>query len=219
MRSEATRRAPARVVAPLVTALLPLAVACDGERRPPARLADSTPARISPVAFEGVREPVVETTARVDGVRSPPACRFAAAGASRKGVWRVSVTGESITVVSPRERAARACDRTSRAGWCGVAYARLRGGMPDDPRLSMTCRDADGDPVGFAWVSPGADAAYVLVTADGFVEAYPVVAGAPVRVTTRAVDERASTARLTVSEHSPAGRRLRSYVVDAQVAG
>jgi hypothetical protein len=62
-------------------------------------------------------------------------------------------------------------------------------------------------------------ARYVVVQASGHAEAYAVVGGTPVRVTTEDVDVGMSRATFIVSEHARDGRRLRAYELAAQVAG
>jgi hypothetical protein len=73
--------------------------------------------------------------------------------------------------------------------------------------------------VGFAWVVPGPQAAYVVVSRDSYAEAYAVTGEAPVRVTTSNVDLGSGSARFDVSEHTSAGRRIGARVVNAQVSG
>jgi hypothetical protein len=213
---DAVGRAAWRVIASLV-ALAPLAVSCDAEPQPARRLVDGTPARLSSVVFEGVHTPVVATTRRVQrdarlecGVES---------GAGLAGVHRVGLVGRSLTVVASREQTVRACDRTGTAEWCGAAFARSRDGVELDAGLSITCRGDDGAAIGFSWVDPGEDAAYVVVAERGVAEAYEVVPGEVVRVTTTRVDVDSSSARIEVSEHTRRGRLLRSYAVEPQVAG
>jgi hypothetical protein len=139
-------------------------------------------------------------------------------------VERVGVSGASVTVADSRSRELRGCDasRVRQAGgasWCGHAFARLRAGRLRDPRLSLTCRDAHGDPLGFAWIEPGPRAAYVAVARPGYHEVHLVLAGLPVRVTTDDVDSAAASATFVISEHGADGRRLRSYELEARVAG
>lgn len=209
-------RRTARPIAALLL-LVPLTVACDGESRVPPRLVDGTPAPISQVHFAGVDGPVIETS-----VRSVPPGLRTECGVDLPDappIRRVGVSGESVTSRSRRTRTIRACDRTHGATTCGVAYARLRGDVPLDPRLSLTCRNEEGEPVGFVWLVPGADAAFVVVEGEGFAEAYPTAGDFPIRVTTTSVDVESSSGRAIVSEHRRSGARLRGYVVDAQVSG
>ena len=139
-------------------------------------------------------------------------------------VERTGVSGVSITFFDPGRRGVHACDATdvsrSRAErWCAHAFGRLSGARLRDPRLTITCRDDDGDLVGFAWVQTSDAAAYVVVQQPGHVEIYPASATAPVRVTTTDVDLASSHATFAISEHARDGRRLRSYDLEAQVAG
>jgi hypothetical protein len=77
----------------------------------------------------------------------------------------------------------------------------------------------DGDPVGFAWIEPGAGAAYIVVRQSGYAEVYAVAGDVPVRVTTADADLMSSRASFSISEHDGDGRRLRMYELEAQVAG
>ncbi|HET8969175.1 MAG TPA: hypothetical protein VFN06_07085, partial [Gaiellaceae bacterium] len=139
-------------------------------------------------------------------------------------VERTSVSGASITFFDPEHGGVHACDATDvgRPGaerWCAHAYGRLANTRLLDPRLTVTCRDADSSPVGFAWVQPGGSAAYVVVQQPGYAEIYSASGTAPVRVTTSDVDVTSSRATLAISEHARNGRRLRSYDLEGQVAG
>lgn len=139
-------------------------------------------------------------------------------------VERTGVSGVSVTFFDPGHRGVHSCDATdvshSRAErWCAHAFGRLSGVRLRDPRLTITCRDPDGEPVGFAWVQPGGSAAYVVVQQPGYAEIYAASGTTPVRVTTTDVDVASSHATLAVSEHTRSGRRLRSYDLEAQVAG
>ena len=146
------------------------------------------------------------------------------AAANGPVVERTGVTGASITFVDPGHRGVHACDATdvsrSRAErWCAHAFGRLSGARLRDPRLTITCRDDDGDLVGFAWVQPSDAAAYVAVQQPGHAEIYPASRTTPVRVTTTDVDLASSHVTVAISEHARDGRRLRSYDLEAQVAG
>ena len=138
-------------------------------------------------------------------------------------VERVGVSGRSTTFLGPRRRTAHACDASTAGveddGWCGHAFAQVESGRLRDPRLSLTCRASDGDPVGFAWIQPGAGTAYIVVQGSGYAEVYAAAGDAPVRVTTEEVELESSRATFSVSEHAKSGRRLRSYELEAQVAG
>ena len=118
-----------------------------------------------------------------------------------------------------------ACDASAstavgRTAFCGNAYGRLEHGRLRDPRLDLAaCRTAGGDSVGFAWVEPRPDAAYVAVRQKGFMEVYPVRRATPVRVTTLDVDPDASGATFELSEHARDGTLLRTSTLQARVAG
>jgi hypothetical protein len=207
------------------------AAGCSGEdRRVPSALVDGTPARPLPLALEGVDGPTVASRARVLRRDSPRPgsqigrCLSAAADPGRVVVERVGVSGVSVTFVDPRSRELRGCDASrvreaDGAIWCGHAFARLRAGRLRDPRLSLTCRDAHGNQLGFVWIQPGPGTAYVAIARPGYHEVHPLAAGLPVRVTTDDVDPAAASATLVGSEHAGDGRRLRSYELEARVAG
>lgn len=209
---------------------LAIVVGCTGETsRPPATLIDESPARQSPVVLEGVAGPRVATRVRVapaSSVHGLSAGGLCASVESASGpvVERTGVSGASVTFFDPGRRGVRACDVTDlrRSGderWCGVAFGRLAGSRLRDHRLTITCRDAKGEPVGFAWVQPRSAAAYVVVRQPGYAEVYAASGMAPVRVTTADVDLMSSRATFSISEHSENGSRLRSYELEAQVAG
>lgn len=211
-------------------AALALVVGCTKDSASaPSTLIDGSSVRPSQVAFEGVRGPFVATRVRIapagsqDGGSTRASC---APGAAQNGpvVERTGVSGKGVTFFEPGHRGVHACDATdvtrSRAErWCAHAFGRLSGARLRDPRLTITCRDADGEPVGFAWVQPGGSAAYVVVQQPGYAEVYAASGATPVRVTTTEVDVASSRATFAISEHARNGRRLRSYDLEAQVAG
>lgn len=204
----------------LATAALATAGGCVAgrdDRAPPAELIDGSSAAIATVSFEGVDGPVVETRVRVHPTVAVPCGDGRAPGV--RSVQRVGTLGSSVTMLFAAPRIARACDATYTGRWCGHAFARLRPGTQLDARLSVTCVDTAGSPVGFAWVDALRDAFYVVVAHAGYAEAYEVHGAGPVRVSTRDVDLTRSAARFAVSEHDAAGRRLRSYVLEPRVAG
>jgi hypothetical protein len=138
-------------------------------------------------------------------------------------VERIGATGASVTFFDPARHGVHACDATARgpsraSRWCAHAFGRIVGGRLRDPRLSITCRDADGEPVGFAWIQPSSAAAYVVVRQPGYAEVYAVAGMAPVRVATTDVDLASSSAAYAISEHATDGTRIRSYDLEAQVA-
>ncbi len=208
--------APLLACISLATVSIVALVACSERAAPPTQLVDGSRAAPSHVAFENVDAPVLATVARR---RSVDARCDLEVGPDAVVVERVGVSGASVTAWSPRERIVRACDRTTAGSPCGHAFTRLRPAGQLDPRLSLTCTDSDGARVGFAWIAPGARTTYVVVAHAQHAEAYRVLAGAPVRITTHDVDLATSSARFDVSEHAADGRRLDSYFLVARVAG
>jgi hypothetical protein len=196
-----------------VSVLVAVAACRHDEPVPPTRLADGTRARISTIPFEGLGSPVVLTSA---SRARAPACALPRSGALR--VERVGVRGRSITVVSLDRQWVWACDSTVSHRSCGQAFGRLRPQGLTDPRLSLTCRDAGGMPLGFAWVEPTPTTAFVVVEQDGYAEAYPVLRQTPVRVTTSNVDVATSSARARYSLHARDGGVVGSGTLDAQVS-
>lgn len=195
----------------------------------PTKLIDGSPARPPAVALEGVDGPRVATLVRVTradarSVPSAAACIAAAGQAAGTVVERIGVSGRSITFDGLGQRTLYACDssaarRSAGDEWCGHAFDRVDSSRPHDPRLSLTCRAANGNPVGFAWIEPGADATFIAVQQTGYAEVYAVVGDVPVRVTTADTEMESSRAAFSISEHGGDGRRLRSYELEAQVAG
>ena len=212
----------------LCAALVLVAGCTKDSTPPPSRLIDGSSVLPSPVAFEGTRGPGVKTRVRIVPARSRDGHALRASCGSRAAangpvVERTGVSGVSVTFFDPGHRGVRSCDATdldrSRSErWCGHAYGRLSGARLRDPRLTITCRDADGDLVGFAWVQPNSAAAYVAVQQRGYAEVYASVGTTPVRVTTTDVDVASSRATFAISEHTSDGERLRSYELEAQVA-
>lgn len=218
---ELVRHVLARVLVGVMVAFL---VACSDDVEPvPSELVDGSAARPPPVMLEDVGDSSIST--RVTTGDSSRASLRAAACLRSFGVLetapiveRVGVHGTSVTYVDAGRRAARACDAAGTA-WCGRAFGRLVRGRLTDPRLSLSCTDPDGLPVAFAWVQPGSAARYVVVDQPGYAEVYGVMENAPVRVTSSDVDLAASSATFAIGEHARDGRRLRSYVLEARVAG
>lgn len=213
-----------------VGAALALVVGCTGDATPaPSTLIDGTPARSPPDVLESVEGPRVATRVRVvaAGSRDVRSLRASCVSGALPGgpvVERTGVAGVSVTFVDPGRGAVRACDatdvrRSRPERWCGQAFGLLSGARLRDPRLTITCRDASGDLVGFAWVQPSDAAAYVVVQEPGYAEIYAAAGTMPVRVTTTDVDLTSSQATFAISEHAKDGRRLRSYDLVTQVAG
>jgi hypothetical protein len=205
--------------------------ACRDSSGPPARLADGSRAVAPAVTLEGVDARVVATKAFVL-LRSRVAPGSVAAtcldgsAVDDEGPLVVRVGAYSTSVTFPR-RAGRgliACDgvpdaRDDGRKWCGRAFGRLSRGRLRDPRLDLACTDDDGSPIAFAWIQPSRRAAYVVVEQHGYVEAYRVAGGLPVRVANTDVDVGRSSALFVVSEHDREGRLLRAYRLEPRVAG
>jgi hypothetical protein len=180
------------------------------------------------VPLEDVDSPTVATLVRVTSAdtasETAASCIAATGHAAGAVVERIGVSGRSITFLGPGKRTAHACDsaasrRSHGQQWCGHAFDRVDLARLHDPRLSLTCRAADGNPVGFAWIEPLRDTTYVVVQQAGYAEVYAVAGDIPVRVTTAETEVESSRAAFSISEHAADGRRLRSYELDAQVAG
>jgi hypothetical protein len=226
--AEAKRALAVARLALLCICALP-AAACRGGADTPTRLLDGEVAAAPSVHLEGVRGHVVQTGVRVvpDVLRSgDPAVRACLSQGSPgdgrgSAVVRVGVTGQSVTFRTSKGRALVACDGTSRgetASWCGRASGRLQHGRLGDPRLDLAC-GRPGKLLAFAWIEPGRRARYVVMRQRAYAEAYLVAAGLPVRVVTSDIDLERSKATFDVSEHASDGRRLRTFRIEAQVAG
>jgi hypothetical protein len=140
-----------------------------------------------------------------------------------RAVARVGLAGESVTFRDSTP-ALYACDGSSGGRepgrWCDGAFARLRDGALQDPRLSIGCATEEGDEVAFVWVQPLRSARYVAVAQGGFTEVYETAGKLPVRIaTTAGVDVSSAAASFEVTEHDRAGRLLRRTRIDARVAG
>jgi len=210
--------------------MLALVGGCRAETpSPPSTLIDGSLARPPPVVLEGVQDPSVATVVRAmrpddAAPGSTAASCIAAAGEAGEGavVERVGVNGRSITFLGPGGRAAHGCDASTGDrpnAWCGHAFAKLESGRLRDPRLTLTCRAVHDGPVGFVWIQPSARTTYVVVRQSDYAEVYAVAGDVPVRVTTADADLMTSRAAFSISEHAEDGRRLRSYELEAQVAG
>lgn len=201
---------------------------------PPTRLLDGSTARSPSVELEGVDETPIQTSVSVvHASRLVPGSRAATCldrndGRDTTGpvVTRVGVTGESVTLQTSSGLALRACDgiddrRGEHHRWCGSAFGLLERGRLRDPRLDLAgCVSAMGKPVAFAWVEPGRRTSYVVVGHDDYSEAYRVIGGLPVRVTTTTgIDLERSSASFEISEHDRSGELLSSYTLETRVAG
>lgn len=138
----------------------------------------------------------------------------------------VGIHGRSLTFYAARRTSLAGCEASARAveprvgPWCGVAHGRLFDGRLRDGRLSMVnCRDEDGRTVAFGWIEPMARARWLIVRGDDALEVYPVVSRYPVRVTTKDVDTRTSSALFEVAQYGSDGRKLGGGRVAMRVAG
>ena len=199
---------------------------CGGSASPP-QLIDGTPTKPPAVALE-TSGPQIATKVRI--VDSTAArrnrigrCLARASERPRPGtiVERTSVNGSTVTFRTASGLDVVACDGSSVGSWCGRSLGHLHDGRLLDPRLDLAgCSTADGDPLAFAWIDPGSRTRFVAIEQSGYAEVYEVAGLVPVRVTTtRDIDSDTSSARFDVSEHDATGRRLRSYTLDARVAG
>jgi hypothetical protein len=207
--------------------LLGVTLGCGGDARPvPTELIDGSLAQPPPIVLEGVREPTLQTVvhrttvgmARMGSRATSCLAPYVEDHRGGSVVERIGASGSSVTLVTRQGHVARACDAVDGA-WCGRAFGRLDQGRLPDPRLSLTCREPSGRPVGFAWIQPVSAARYVVVHGPGYAEVYRTFAGQPVRVTTLEADLVTSDATFAVSEHGGDGRRLGAYELDAHVAG
>jgi hypothetical protein len=214
--------------------VLPAVAGCTRDAPPPpTRLSDGSSARPSRVALAGVDGPRIATRVRLVslGEIGPSTATAACIGSAARNhggaaIERVDVHGTTVSYLGPEGRSLHGCDSgTTSTGsrhaerWCGRAFGLFTNGRLRDPRLSLGCRNAAGEPIGFAWIEPAAAAAYVVVSNAGYSAVYPVTGRLPVRVGSNDVDLESSHATFDVSEHARDGRRLRGYVLEAAVSG
>ncbi len=199
----------------------------------PTQLANGATARASPVVLEGVEGATVATEIEVVPLaRVPPQSvlarclgRLATDAPITTIVVRTGVTGRSVTVGTLSGKALYACDGRSARGsdealWCGTAHGRLEHGRLLDPRLDLSACMGPTDPLAFAWAEPQPETRYLAVRQRGYVEVYPVKGRSPVRIaTTTGIDVTGSRASFEVGEHDARGGLLRSYELEASVAG
>ena len=198
----------------------------------PGKLIDGSPTRVQPLEFEGIDAPAVSTKVRVlsvarleRGSRAERCLhgRFTDRRASASVVVRTSVELISVTAENASGTVVVGCfdsagKRRENGRWCGRAYGRLSAGRLTDPRLDVLCRTRAGAQIGTAWVEAAERARYVVVSQNGYAEAYETGGGVPVRIaSTRDVD--GSRAAFDISEHGADGGLLRSYRLEAYVAG
>ena len=109
------------------------------------------------------------------------------------------------------------CDQTAGRGWCAGAVGLVRKGNLVDPRLSLSCRDAAGRPVGFGWIEPVRGARWLSVIGALGPELYPVAGRFPVRVTTTEVSFDAAV--FEVAQYAADCRELERRRIVMRVAG
>src|SRR5581483_6418912 len=134
-------------------------------------------------------------------------------------VRRVSDAGETLTFRAGSDL--RACDAAGRRrSWCAASSDLYRGGRVRDPRLTI-CEDRDGRPLAaFAWLQPGPRTRWVVVEQPGHRDAYPVLAGLPVRVTTADdIDLPGARAVFDYAEYDARGQLVRRSTLVPVVAG
>lgn len=218
----------------VVAVALVLSAGCADGESAPKRLMDGSDATAPPVKLEGVEDHVVLTKVRVvspsahgRGTRSA-SCLERDWDVRPQGpsVERVGIGSETVTFEQTSRQAVFGCDnslgpREENRPWCGGAYGQLYGGHLRDPRLSMAgCSTEDGDPMGFVWVDPGPRTKYLVVEQPGYAEVYEAAGRLPVRIaTTSNVFIEGSHAIFELSEHDETGQVIRTYRVDARVAG
>jgi hypothetical protein len=204
---------------------------CDGGHAP-ATLVDGSAARPPPVALEDVSGPAIMTKSRVvtdvnANLGSPSAACAEDTRAPRAPVVVVERIGAaSSSVTFAMGTGLHGCDDSpgpheGSRHFCGISFGWLHGGRLRDPRLDIAgCRTADGDPMGFVWISPAPATRYVAVRQPGYSEIYEVRSRLPVRIaTTTGVDVDAARATFDVSEHDARGSLVRRYTLDSVVAG
>ncbi|MFO7571863.1 MAG: hypothetical protein R6W48_04590 [Gaiellaceae bacterium] len=214
-------------IALLAVAVL-LVSACTGEElERPAALLDGSPVVEMPVELEGIDVPTVLTKVEIDtGSEQRESClrEWKDQASATIAVTRVGVQAESVTFRDPSGRSVFGCDngagpREDDRRWCGGSYGRLHDGRLLDPRLDILCATADA-PMAFAWVEPAPSTRFVVVHQDGYAEVYERAASLPVRIaSTTDVDLESASASFSVTEHDDAGALIRSYALEARVAG
>ena len=217
-----------RVALLVVVAALP-AGCFHGDEARVARLFDGSDPRPVPAPLD-VRHAVVGrvVVARVGdlGAKGRACLRMFAPArfpAQNVVVRRIGVSSETITV---RDRAAvYGCDDTVRSfedkgPWCGGSVGMLFGGRLRDPRVGIVnCRNAEGEPIGFAWITPSPRARWVAVEERGYTELYEVAGRLPVRVSTSGVRTAASKVEFRYREYAADGTEVAEHTMEAGVAG
>jgi hypothetical protein len=219
-----------RKVRPLSVLLLALALTGCGGPVHPERLLDGSRAPARPSALRSLSGRVVVTRVRVATLgelgRDVTACvkSYAPLRLPRMAtvVERTGLEGASVTF--RKGQLLYSCDaapgRHDRPGpWCGGSVGRFRGGLLNDPRLDLICRDAAGKMLGFAWVEPVRGARYLVVQRSGYQEVYEVAGAMPVRVTTSDVETEGSGATFRIAVYARDGFLLARSTIHAVVAG
>jgi hypothetical protein len=93
----------------------------------------------------------------------------------------------------------------------------LRDGRLVDPRLSLTCRDADGKHVAFGWIEPVRGARWLDVGSGRSAERYAVIDALPVRATSRRVS--LDSAVFDVTQYGAEGRELERRRIEMHASG
>jgi hypothetical protein len=200
---------------------------------PPTRLMDGSRPAALPVDLEGIVKAPVRTSvtvtvlAKIKATSAISTCVRRAANDRPDGpiVVRVGVQGASVTFRNGSGTGLYVCDnsagpRERDRHWCGGAFGELNDGRLRDPRLDMgDCVTGEGKPLGFAWIEPGPQTRFVVVSQPSYAEVYETASGLPVRVTTDDVEIERSRALFDLSEHAADGSLIRKYRVEPGVAG
>ncbi len=214
-----------------VLVLMALAGCGGGDSSP--QLVDGSTSAELPAALQGLDDAVLTRTEvknETDLDRNEyEACDVPRDGEDRTVVERTGVHGSSLTIESgdllfgcdkiPDPDTAEDPDLPFGGIWCSSPNGSLKGGELNDPRLSL-CTNTDDDYTAFAWVEPGADTKWVVVSDAGHREIYEVAGSLPVRVTTTdGVQQESSRASFDIEEYAADGSVLREHVLETAVAG
>jgi len=135
-------------------------------------------------------------------------------------VQRTGRLGESLTFRDAAGATVLGCDAgAAPRHWCSRSVGRLFGGRLRDPRVDVSCRDARGRPVSFAWVQPHRRTRWLVTGDDGRQEVLETAAGLPVRITAADADVRTASATFSVVEFDAHGEVVDRYALRAAVAG
>ena len=214
-----------------VVVLMALA-GCGGGESPPQLVDGSRPADL-PAELADLDDAVLTRTEvknETDLDRDEyEACDVPRDGEDRTVVERTGVHGSSLTIESgdllfgcdkiPDPDTAEDPDLPFGGIWCSSPNGSLKNGALNDPRLSL-CSNTDDDYTAFAWVEPGAETTWVVVSEDGHREIYEIAESLPVRATTTdGVQQESSRASFDIEEYAADGSKLREYVLETAVAG